>query len=273
LHRIHSPKLNSWAHLQQVLDAFREHFWASRVIEWLPVAGCIALLARSRRALLLVGSWFVVFLLAKGTYIPASVEDASFFRILMPAFPAYLLLAAAIVLLVPGVRPRPAERPFGLDRRKLTIALTAAFVTFAVLPLGVIAAVPRLHDGAKTAVRVSDNSLVPVSSSIGLTAKAQGGVVRLDWSARGPSAASVFYRVLRKQGAGDGAACPGRLRNAPDSCQLFMDDVGSSRAATFDDRPGRGTWTYRIGVAANWLDDPKLGDIYVVSRPVVVVVR
>jgi hypothetical protein len=271
LHRIHSPSLNSWAHLQQVLDALREHFWASRVIEWLPVAGCIALLARSRRAFLLIGSWFIVFLLAKGTYIPASVEDASFFRILMPAFPAYLLLAAAVVLLVPGVRPRPAERPLGLDRRKLTIALAAAVTVFAVLPLGVIAAVPRLHDGAKSAVRVGD-SLIPVSQSIGLEAKAQGGVVRLGWHARRTAGASVFYRVLRKKGPGDGAACPGRLRNSPDSCQLFMDEVGSSRSTTFDDRPGHGTWTYRIGVAANWLDDPKLGDVYVVSGPVKVTI-
>jgi hypothetical protein len=272
LRRIHSPSLNSWAHLQQVLDALREHFWASRVMEWLPVAGLIALLVRSRRAFLLVGSWFVVFLLAKGTYIPASVEDASFFRILMPAFPAYLLLAAAVVLLVPGVRPRPAERPVGLDRRKLTIALTAAIAAFAVVPLGVIAAVPRLHDGSRSAVRVGD-SLIPVSASIGVAAKAQGSVVRLDWRARRPGAASVFYRVLRQQGAGDGAACPGRLRNASDSCQLYMDEVGSSRTTSFDDRPGPGTWTYRVGVAANWLDDPKLGDVYVVSGPVVVVVR
>jgi hypothetical protein len=258
--------------LRQVLDALREHFWASRVMEWLPVAGLIALLVRSRRAFLLVGSWFVVFLLAKGTYIPASVEDASFFRILMPAFPAYLLLAAAVVLLVPGVRPRPADRPVGLDRRKLTIALTAVIAVFAVVPLGVIAAVPRLHDGSRSAVRVGD-SLIPVSPSIGVAAKAQGNVVRLGWRARRPGAASVFYRVLRKQGAGDGAACPGRLRNASDSCQLYMDEVGSSRTTSFDDRPGPGTWTYRVGVAANWLDDPKLGDVYVVSRPVVVVVR
>jgi hypothetical protein len=272
LHRIHSPSLNSWSHLRQVLDALREHFWASRVMEWLPVAGLIALLVRSRRAFLLVGSWFVVFLLAKGTYIPASVEDASFFRILMPAFPAYLLLAAAVVLLVPGVRPRPADRPVGLDRRKLTIALTAVIAVFAVVPLGVIAAVPRLHDGSRSAVRVGD-SLIPVSPSIGVAAKAQGNVVRLGWRARRPGAASVFYRVLRKQGAGDGAACPGRLRNASDSCQLYMDEVGSSRTTSFDDRPGPGTWTYRVGVAANWLDDPKLGDVYVVSRPVVVVVR
>ncbi|MGZ8741238.1 MAG: hypothetical protein ACXWZ8_11650, partial [Gaiellaceae bacterium] len=89
IRRIHSPSLNSWAHLHQVLNALREHFWVARVMEWLPVAGCIALLARSRRGFLLVGSWFIVFLLVKGTYIPASVEDASFFRIMMPAFPAY----------------------------------------------------------------------------------------------------------------------------------------------------------------------------------------
>jgi Dolichyl-phosphate-mannose-protein mannosyltransferase len=271
LHRIHSPSLNSWGHLQQVLDAFREHFWASRVIEWLPVAGCIALLVRARRAFLLVGTWFIVFLLAKGTYIPASVEDASFFRILMPAFPAYLLLSAAVVLLIPGVRPRPAERRIGLDRRKLTVALTGAVAVFAVLPLGVIAAVPRLHDGAGSAVRVGD-SLVPVSSSVGLEARAQDGAVRLDWRPRPSAGGSIFYRVLRKQGAGDGAACPGRLRNASDSCQLFMDEVGSSRVTTFNDRPGRGTWTYRIGVAANWLNDPTLGDVYVVGKPVIVTV-
>jgi hypothetical protein len=272
LHRIHSPSLNSWGHLQQVLDAFREHFWAARVIEWLPVAGCIALLVRTRRAFLLVGSWFIVFLLAKGTYIPASVEDASFFRILMPAFPAYLLLAAAVVLLVPGVRPRAAGRPLGLDRRKLSIAFAAAVAVFAVLPFGVIAAVPRLHDGARSAVRVGD-SLVPVSSSVGLAAKAQGGAVRLDWRPRPSAGGSVFYRMLRKHGAGDGAACPGRLRDASDSCQLFMDEVGSSRGTNFDDRPGRGTWTYRVGVAANWLNDSKLGDVYVVSNPVIVTVR
>ena len=103
-------------------------------MEWLPIAGCIALLARSRRAFLLIGSWFIVFLLAKGTYIPASIEDASFFRILMPAFPAYLLLAAAIVLLVPGVRARPERVTPLLAGRKLTIALAIAVLAFAALP-------------------------------------------------------------------------------------------------------------------------------------------
>ena len=111
LNRIHNPNLNSWEHLHQVLLGLREHFWVARVIEWLPLAGMVGLLARSRRGFLLIGSWFVVYLLTKGTYIPASVEDASFFRIMMPSFPAYLLLAASVVLLVPGFRARPPRHP------------------------------------------------------------------------------------------------------------------------------------------------------------------
>jgi hypothetical protein len=271
LHRIHSPSLNSWAHLHQVLNALREHFWASRVMEWLPVAGSIAVLARSRRAFLLVGSWFIVFLLAKGTYIPASVEDASFFRILMPAFPAYLLLAAAIVLLVPGVRARPEPRSVTLAGGKLTVAFAAAVAAFAALPLGVIAITPRLHDGGRQAVQLGD-SLIPVSRSIGLGATTRGNVVKLTWRGRRAGAASVFYRVLRTKGAAGGVACAGRLRNSADDCKLLMDEPGTTRRTSFDDRPGTGSASYRIAVAANWINDPSLGDVYVVSAPVTVTI-
>jgi hypothetical protein len=271
INRIHSPSLNSWAHLQQSLDALREHFWVARVIEWLPIAGCIALLARSRRAFLLVGSWFIVFLLAKGTYIPASIDDASFFRILMPAFPAYLLLAAAIVLLVPGVRARPLRASPLLVGRKLSIVFAAAVLVFAALPLGVIAATPRLHDNGRLAVRLG-NSLIPVSAALGIAATTDGKGVHLRWRAPSTSRASVFYRVLRTKGPGGGAACAGRLHNSSDNCELYMDDVGSVRAPSFDDRPGAGSWSYRIGLAANWLNDTQLGDVYVVSPPVAVTV-
>ena len=270
LHRVHSPSLNSWAHLHQVLDALREHFWASRVMEWLPVAGCVALLARSRRAFLLVGSWFIVFLLAKGTYIPASIEDASFFRILMPAYPAYLLLAASTVLLVPGVRIRPERSTPLLAGRKLTIAFAVAVLAFAALPLGVIAATPRLHDGGRQAVHLGD-SLIPVSPAVGLTATTEGTVVHLEWRPRPVAATAIFYRVLRAKGSVD-VGCAGRLRNSSDNCQLYVDEVGTVRAPSFDDRPGSGSWSYRIGIAANWLNDPSLGDIYTVSPPVTVTI-
>ena len=272
LHRIHNPSQNSWAHLQQVLDALREHFWASRVMEWLPVAGVVALLARSRRALLLVGSWFVVFLLVKGTYLPASVEDASFFRILMPAFPAYVLLTAAVLLLVPSVRVRPAPLPAAPAGRRLTFAVAAAFVVFAALPLAVIAAVPRLHDGGRLALRPDLQTLIPVSSSVSPHVTAADGVVRLRWNNSEPKTASGFYHVLRRKGTED-VACAGRVNDSSDNCSLYSESLTTTPATSLTDRPGAGTWTYRIGVAANWLDDPKLGDVYVVSRPVVVLVR
>ncbi len=87
--RIYNPDLNSWAHLHQVLLALQEHFWASRAIEWLPLAGMAALLLRSLRGFLLIATWFTAYLLTKGTYVPASIDDASFFRILMPGFPGF----------------------------------------------------------------------------------------------------------------------------------------------------------------------------------------
>ena len=67
LDRIHNPQLNSYAHFRIVLQSLREHFWVARVMEWLPVAGTIALLARSRSAFLLVGGWFAIFVVAKAT--------------------------------------------------------------------------------------------------------------------------------------------------------------------------------------------------------------
>jgi len=53
---------------------------------------------------------------------------------------------------------------------------------------------------------------------------------------------------------------------------LYMEDVATRRAPSFADRPGTGSWSYRIGVAANWVNDPTLGDVYVVSPPVTVTV-
>jgi hypothetical protein len=272
LDRIHRPSLNSWEHLHQVLLGLREHFWVARVIEWLPVAGIVALLVRSRRGFLLVGGWFTTYLLAKATYIPASIEDASFFRILMPAFPAYLLLAAAVVLLVPGVRARPARESFALAGRRLTVAFLAAVTVFAVLPLGVIAAVPRLHDGGRLAVHAGD-SLIPVSPEVTLQATVAGDAVRLTWRDRQAGTAAGFYRVLRAQGSDAGLGCAGRRSGSSDNCSLYADAAGTTKATSFVDRPGSGSWTYRIGVSANWLDDPSLGDVYVVSTPVSVTVR
>jgi hypothetical protein len=271
--RVYNPDLNSWNHLHQVLLALREHFWASRVMEWLPLAGMVALLLRSRRGFLLLGPWFVAYLLLKATYDPASVDDASFWRILMPAYPAYLILAASIVLLVPGVRAHPGPVELRLRGRRLVAAAAAAAVVFAVFPLAVIAAVPPLHDVGRQAMSYGAG-LIPVSRNVAPRASDRGGAVTLSWRPQSSSAANVFYHVLRTNAPGEGPSlCAGRLNNAADNCQFSGGSVGTTKARTFLDRPGPGKWSYRIGVSANWLDDPSLGDVTVLSRPVNVTVR
>jgi hypothetical protein len=59
---------------------------------------------------------------------------------------------------------------------------------------------------------------------------------------------------------------------AADQCRLYTKPVATTRSGSYDDQPGPGTWTYRIGESANWLDDPHLGDVYVLSPPVTVTV-
>ena len=173
-------------------------------MEWLPVAGMIALLARSRRAFLLIGAWFAIFLVVKGTYVPASIEDASFWRILMPVVsgvsPAHRLRGSAR----PGVRSatwrrsrsrwRTLVRPSPLPQRSASSPS---------LPLGVIAATPVLKDGGRRSVMFDDNEL-PVSAGVGLTGE-RGQRRRAPVVARAEAEGGddVFYRVLRAKSATD----------------------------------------------------------------------
>ena len=39
------------------------------------------------------------------------------------------------------------------------------------------------------------------------------------------------------------------------------------KPAWYDPDRLKGRWTYRIGIAANWVDDQNLGDVMVVSAP------
>jgi hypothetical protein len=263
-------RLNNWNHLHQVILGFREHFWLARVIEWLPLAGCTALLLRSLRGFLLVGTWFIAYLLIKGTYVLASLDDATFFRLLMPAFPAFVLLCASVALLIPGIRarPRPAVEPRREVSRRLGLAIGVAVVVFGLAPLAVVAAAPPLHDGGATAVQLGI-SLVPVSTKLQPRVRVSGGTAQVEWESQASRGARLFYRVLRSQGNSD-VGCGGRVNGSADDCRQFGQDLGATRQTRLIDHPAKGVWTYRVGVAANWLNDPTLGDVYFVSTPVTV---
>lgn len=91
----------------------REYFWSQRVLQWLPLAGAIAIGRRSVPLAILVGGWFGAFLLAQATRAGVGFDDGELFRVLLPALPAYVLLAAALPLLVPTLAARlgPLAQP------------------------------------------------------------------------------------------------------------------------------------------------------------------
>jgi hypothetical protein len=265
-----------WHHFQQELDALQEHFWSLRVIEWLVFAGVIGLARRSLRAMLLVGGWFGAFVVVKGTYVHASFADASLLRLLIPAAPAFVLIVAALPLLLPGVPQRlsrrvPPQPPPGSAGRRGTVVLVAAVLGTAVVPFAAIAAVPLdagLPPRVVTFGQPEDDPPIPAETSIGLRARvAPGGTVTLDWSPQGASGEPVFYHVYRLPSSEPDYAC--QLQHGVESCAVALQDIGVAKTPHFVDRPGRGRWTYRIGVAANWLDDPTYGDVYAMSSAVV----
>ncbi|MBA2359020.1 MAG: hypothetical protein H0V84_11415 [Actinobacteria bacterium] len=92
----------NWDGLAHNFTFVREFFYSLRVLEWLPLAGAIAIARRSLPAALLVAGWFFTFLGVQGS--SSDVLDGSFYRTMLPALPAYCLLAASIPLLAPAPR-------------------------------------------------------------------------------------------------------------------------------------------------------------------------
>jgi hypothetical protein len=264
-----------WNHLNEQLLKIREHFWSARVIEWMVVAGLIGLARRSLTALLVVGGWFAAFVVTKGTYAPASIDDASIFRIMMPSYPAFILMIGALVYLWPhGRRARPASpapttRTAGNRRRRLML-LGAAALVFALYPLALVATATPLR-GPTPRAYVALGLVRSVDPSLRLSARTHGNRVRLSWQQPHPHGTAVFFRVWRS-GAPDGGAACAPVPHGVDDCQLAMEDLGAF-GGTFVDKPGLGRWTYRLGLAANWLNSPDFGDVYSVGPPLVVRTR
>lgn len=92
----------------------REYFWSQRLLQWLPLAGAIALGRCSVPLAILFGGWFGAFLLLT-TRRGVGFDNGELFRVLLPALPAYVLLAAALPLLVPTLAARlgPLAQPAG----------------------------------------------------------------------------------------------------------------------------------------------------------------
>lgn len=102
--------------LQANLASLREYFFSQRLLLWLPLAGVIAVARRSVPLALALGGWLGGYVIFRAASSSATFENGEFFRLLLPALPAYVLLAAALPLLVPTLAARlgPLARPAGI---------------------------------------------------------------------------------------------------------------------------------------------------------------
>jgi hypothetical protein len=255
-----------WHHLDTNLQGLAESFFSLRVLQWLPFAGALAVARRSLAAALFLSAWFWPFLVLKGANELASVDSGSFFRFLLPAVPPLVVMTACLPLLVPRQGPALARRwPAFPLRRPPAWLLALAALLLALAPLAAAAAVSPLRDGRR-ALRVSQIGL-PVDPALRLRAERQGRSLQLRWRAAATSGTRVFYKLFRARGDTD-LTCGGEVGAV--QCDLYGQPLGATRRTQARDRPGPGTFTYRVGVGANYLDDPALGDIFLVGPPLTV---
>jgi hypothetical protein len=123
---------------------FRENFWSNRLLQWLPIAGTIGVARLMPTLAVLASGW----LAAASVLVIATTAEFGRGRLLIsmiPAWPAYALLVAAIPALVPTLATRLGqhlEPGTGVtDVRKG--AAVASVVFLAALPLVLVVLLAR----------------------------------------------------------------------------------------------------------------------------------
>lgn len=271
-----------WSRLEQNYIDLRGVFWGVPLLQSLPLLGFVAATRRSWPKALLLAGWLGAFLLVKGSSDQATVDDGTLLRLFIPGFPPLLILTALVLLLVPILVPRirkvPLQTiPLAAPIRRKTMAV--ALMVFALVPLLLFAALP-LADRDRVVSYFDESVNVPVDEGFRVGVRRAGGAAVVSWRAQSSPGVRVFYRVFRSRPvvpAPDSTLPPGRegIRCKPYApayagaadCALEMSVVGVTRSTRFVDNPPGGPWVYRVGLAANWLDDTSGGDVVLLSKP------
>ena len=259
----------SWSFFKQQLDSIREHFWSVRVLEWLALGGTIGLLRRSRPAGLLFGGWFFTMVIVKWMSPGhGTIDDSDLLRQTISAIPAFLVILSGVVLLFPGLprRLRRAE-PGAWGSHRTRVALVTTLGTlFCAVPAVLAAALPPLAQSDSisyyTQTGASLSAPFDVDAAWHPTLSRRGGTIRLSWPRLSPLGGSMGYRVLRSP-ALQPIICD--VTGGGAQCRLNATTVAEIKGSTFTDRPGPGSWNYRVAGVASWISDPTAGDIYVVG--------
>ena len=256
-------------HWRQQMDELREFFWSARLAQWAPLAGLIAVVRVRRGAIAaLLGGWLAAYIVVKGFSPRASIETNTFWRLLMPAWPAYLLLFACIPLLVPTLARRLGDRmraPHPTHVRMRWIVLTATLTV--IIPAAATAASKQLGPPDPNALvqttPTETTILTPVDDSIAIQIESTAAGQRVTWTG-GPWRADAFYRVYRFDGGESDVDCVTRAEAAWD-CYMRGSEIGVTREHELVDPNAPPSAVYRVGVGTNWVDDPEQGDIFAFS--------
>ncbi len=259
-------------HWRTQMNELREFFWSARVAQWAPIAGLVAVLRAKRWPIAaLLGGWLAAFLVVKGFSPRASIQANTFWRLLMPAWPAYLLLFASIPLLVPTLIRRLGDRVRPLPTRSVSLRWPAVVLvaTVAIPAVAIAASTPLGLPPTKAILQdfESGNILTPVDEAVVLRTERTESGRRLTWTRGSSWRAGVFYRVYRHDGPDEDTEC---FRSGGVAIYCFMrgTPIGTTRDLTFEDDSPPPTATYRIGVGTNWVDDPEFGDVFAFTPPV-----
>jgi hypothetical protein len=257
-------------HWRQQMNYLREFFWSARLAQWVPFAGLLAVLRVRRGAIAgLLAGWLGAFLLVKGFSTRADIQANTFWRLLMPAWPAYLLLFASIPLLVPTLFRRLGPRLTPPADHAVRVRWVVVALAFTVLvPAAAAATSSRIAPPTPAVVPwvPSGEILTPVDTSIALTTERVGEGLRLSWKG-GPWRADVFYRVYRGTRPDGDLLCT-TSNDVTWVCHFYGEPIVTTRDQSFvvaNPSPGA---TYRVGVGTNWANDPAFGDIFAFSPPV-----
>lgn len=258
-----------WDAWTQQMSELREFSIGARLAQWAPLAGLVAvLLLRRLAAAALLAGWLGAMLAVQGTRPGSSIEAGTFVPLLLPAMPAYVVLVAAVPLLVPtlvrrlGIRP--PEAPVARPRRG---ALAVAALLLAGVPLAVVLAARPLDGPGLALVQSSGGAqtVLPVTREVTARAEARGDAVRVTWDDRAGWHSTVWYRVLRTVVAEPDVRCE---EEGVTRCRLTTVPLGETQGRDLVDPDPRPGATYRVAALTNAAAAPSLpAGVVAVSLP------
>ena len=198
-----------------------------------------------------------------------------YWRLVMPALPAFALLTAAVPLLVPSFLERAGPRLAPVPGRRPGLPGTAAVVAFlAVVPIAVLLVSDPIRAVEQTTSPRGFVSKQLIVDDIGVPA--DGGVVSLHVRRVGTSnvlawtdstkRTRTFYNVYRGSLTNGFPDMVCELRGV-DRCELRAETLTTTREQHYVDPAPPPDAVYRVGVAANWLDETDRGDVFAISPP------